>query len=281
VLRAIVAQPDALAYQFIVEAVPGAGAAPQAEAGRSGPRFCVQLYWAVQGKLEEANSAIASGVMGKDSQRVELQIPPMPAPPTALRLDISDRPGYVRLRTVALHDPNGVLLWAWDGDIASLRDPRQVHMLASGPFSGTLLCTGEDPSVELPIPLQALTRLGGGGFLRAEMGWPLSSDSAFAAQMIDARERQWQMERSTLLMLVDSLRKEMQLQYGHAEKIEQALVSTQSPKALFHQIGSLSSRLQALEQGSPVRRILRRARRELLPPTFPFDLEPSGRLRDA
>lgn len=280
VLRALVAQPDALAYQFIVEAVPGAGPAPQADLVSPGPRFSVQLYWAIQGKLEEANSAIASGVMGEEFQRVELQIPAMSAPPMALRLDISDRPGYVRLRALALHDPNGVLLWAWDGDIASLRDPRQLHMLASGLLAGTLLCTGEDPSVELPVPPQALARLGGGGFLRAEMGWPLSSDSAFAAQMIDARERQWQTERSTLLTLLDSLRKEMQLRYGHAEKIEQALASAHSQKALFHQIGSLSSRLQALEQGSLLRRVMRRARRELLSPTFLFDLEPSGRLQD-
>jgi O-antigen biosynthesis protein len=282
VLRALVAQPDALAYQFIVEAVPGAGPAPQADEIRPGPRFSVQFYWAIQGKIDEANSAVASGVMGEESQRVELQIPAMSGPPTALRFDVSDRPGYVRLRTLAVHDPNGVLLWAWDGDIASLRDPRQLHMLASGPLAGTLLCTGEDPSLELPVPPQALARLGGGGFLRAEMSWPLSSDSAFAAQMIDARERQWQTERSALLTLLESLRREMQLRYGHAEKLEKAVVSAHATqRTLFHQIARLSSRLQAIEQGSLVRRVVRRARRELLPPTFHFELEPSGRLRDA
>jgi GT2 family glycosyltransferase/2-polyprenyl-3-methyl-5-hydroxy-6-metoxy-1,4-benzoquinol methylase len=282
VLRALVAQPDALAYQFIVEAVPGAGPAPQAEAIPPGPRFAVQLYWATQGKLDEANSAIASGVMGEEFQQVELRIPMVSAAPTALRLDISDRPGYVRLRTLALHDPNGVVLWAWDGDIASLRDPRQVHVLASGPLAGTLLCTGEDPSVELPVPPEALARLGGGGFLRADMGWPLSSDSAFAAQMIDARERQWQTERSTLLTLLDSLRREMQLRYGNAERIEQTLASAHAnQRMLAHHLERLSSRLQALERGSLVRRVLGRARRELLPPVFHFDLEPSGRLRDA
>ena len=282
VLRALVTQPDALAYQFIVEAVPGAGPAPQADETRPGPRFSVQLYWAIQGNLDESNSAVASGVMGEDFQRVELHMPAMSGPPTALRLDISDRPGYVRLRALALHDPNGVLLWAWDGDIASLRDPRQVHMLASGPLAGTLLCTGEDPSLELPVPPQALGRLGGGGFLRVDMSWPLSSDSAFAAQMIDARERQWQTERSALLTLLESLRREMQLRYGHAEKMEKAVASAYAnQKALLHQIGRLSSRLQALEGGPLVFRILREARRQLAPPRFHFELEPGGRLRDA
>src|SRR5256712_11822474 len=209
-------------------------------------------------------------------------MPAISGRPTALRRDISDRPGCVRLRALALHDPTGVLLWAWDGDIASLRDPRQVHMLASGPLAGTLPCRGEDPSLELAVPPQALGRLGGGGFLRVDMSWPLSSDSAFAAQMIDARERQWQTERSALLTLLESLRREMQLRYGHAEKMEKAVASAYAnQKALLHQIGRLSSRLQALEGGPLVFRILREARRQLAPPRFHFELEPGGRLRDA
>lgn len=285
VLRALVSQPDALAYQFIVEAVPGAGAAPDALAPPPGPRFTVQLYWVLQGKTDESQSALASGVMGEEAQTVELAIPSLPSAPTALRFDVSDRPGYVRLRGLSLHDSRGAAVWRWDGDIRSLRDPRQVHMLAAGPFAGTLLCTGEDPSVELPVPPEALRRIGGGGVLRAEMGWPLSSDSAFAARIIDARERHWQVERAALVGQLETtlrdLAREEQRRQGQSQKLEKVLAHAQANQAvLFHQIGRLSGRLEALERPL-LRRVLRRARRELIAPTVRFDLVPGGRVRDA
>src|SRR4051812_35270043 len=90
ILRALLAHPDALTYQFIVEAAPGAGIAPSPPGGQTIPRFTIQLYWALDGNYRETNSALASAPMGEEYQQLELRIPAIGGAPAALRLDVAD-----------------------------------------------------------------------------------------------------------------------------------------------------------------------------------------------
>src|SRR5205807_523250 len=80
------------------------------------------------------------------------------------------RPGFVHLHALSLHDAAGAAFWSWDGLLGSLRSPREMRVLA-GPLAGALLCAGNDPSVELPLPAEALARLREGGTVRLEMSW--------------------------------------------------------------------------------------------------------------
>src|SRR5882724_1379734 len=263
-LSALLSHPDALTYQFIVEAVPGAGIAPSAPSGQAVPRFTVQLYWALDGAFRETNSTLASGMMGEEHQHIELRIPPLPRAPSALRFDVADRPGFVRLHAVSLQDAANAPVWSWDGKLASLRRPSEMRMLA-GAFAGTLLCTGADPSVELPLPAEALARLAGGGVLRVETSWPFSGDYALANRLIDERERAWDAERSVLLQSLENLR-----------RANTAMAKVQTSLEESH--AALSHRIEQLEGPPRWQRLLRQSRRSLLPASFDFDLVPGPRL---
>src|SRR5207253_8582143 len=148
-LRALLSHPDALTYQFVVEAVPGVGIGPSLPGGQALPRFTVQLYWTADGTYREPDSTVGAGVMGEEHQQIELHIPPLDRTPTSVRFDVADRPGFVRLHSISLQDATGESVWNWDGKLASLARPREMRVLA-GAFAGTLLCTGADPSVDLP-----------------------------------------------------------------------------------------------------------------------------------
>jgi len=320
VLRALLSHPDALAYQFIVEALPGTGIAPAASQRDAGPRFAVQLYWSLEGRVEESQSTIASGVMGEERQSIELQIPEMAKPPSALRLDVGDRPGFVRLHALSLVDADGGRLWEWDGLLTSLRNPRDARVLA-GPLAGSLLCTSHDPSVELPVVPETLARLQHGGRLHAELSWPLSSDYAFATNLLEEHERAWQAERKTLFDALERMRGEVRgevekvgtvrgevpglaraaagaevrdelRRFGvargalpkltrNSEKLQRTAASLEAQQAaLQHQMHLVAARLEALERPSLLRRILGTARRDLLPAHVDFELVPSGSLQD-
>jgi GT2 family glycosyltransferase/2-polyprenyl-3-methyl-5-hydroxy-6-metoxy-1,4-benzoquinol methylase len=277
-LRALLSHPDALTYQFIVEAAPGAGIPPSAPAGQALPRFTVQLYWTADGTYRESDSTIGTGVMGEEHQQIELRIPPLPRAPSSLRFDVADRPGFVRLHAVSLHDAIGKVVWSWDGKLASLERPREMRVLA-GAFAGTLLCTGADPSVELPIPSDSLARLAAGGVLRVETSWPFSGDYALANKLIDERERAWEAERGALLQSLENVRREVSGKMRRAEALERLVGSLEAKYVgTTHQIERLALRLETLDKSPRLWRLLRQSRKELFPARFDFELVPGPRL---
>jgi glycosyltransferase involved in cell wall biosynthesis/2-polyprenyl-3-methyl-5-hydroxy-6-metoxy-1,4-benzoquinol methylase len=202
VMRGILAQPDALTYQFVVEAVPGPPAASVVPepAWPELPRFGAQLYWADDvGRHREEDSAYAGGVVGEEHQTLAFPIPPLVPFPRALRLDPADRPGFLRLHRVRLVDGAGDEIWTWDPrtepvDAAACRE----LVRCAGPLDDCWLATGYDPSIDLPVPPAALERLAGGGTLTMETSWPASADFVLALRVLDERERRWDAERRAL-----------------------------------------------------------------------------------
>src|SRR5206468_605201 len=95
VRQAVLDAPDALAYQFIVEAVPGAHAPQVVEfLRRPQLRFSLQAYWAADNEpYEEKRSVAATALLGEGSQKVELVLPDIPDAVGKLRVDVADRPG--------------------------------------------------------------------------------------------------------------------------------------------------------------------------------------------
>lgn len=182
--RVLLGRPEALVYQFIVaataasesvEAVPLTFVSPPPEL-----RFACQLFWRTAGEpYREHASSVAWGRLGDACQCVALPLPPLPTPPEALRLDLADRPGLMRLHALALYDATNRLLWEWDSRRDSLAtQPGQQLAFAEPVLSSgvTALLVGEDPCLELPIPPTALVELREGGQLRLELSWPMSLD---------------------------------------------------------------------------------------------------------
>jgi GT2 family glycosyltransferase/2-polyprenyl-3-methyl-5-hydroxy-6-metoxy-1,4-benzoquinol methylase len=299
VLRALLAQPDALTYQFIVEALPGEGIAEASIPVAAQPRFGLQLYWALDGAVDEAHSSRAAALLGNANQRVELPIPALPSAPSALRLDVADRPGYLRLRSIALRTRQGEPLWSWDGDPGSLRARQQLTVLGD-----LWLSTGDDPSIDLPAPPEALARLREGGQLSIELDWPMSPDHQFTRELLDERESRWQAERALLLRRFEELHSsalrqaetaaavETRVETARAalqQRVDSALRGEESRRAsaidslqaqvvevrathhgVAHQLQSIAHRVSLIEAAPGVRKAARTVRSNLLRQQFLF-----------
>lgn len=184
VARHLLALPDALAYQFIVVARPRAAHEPAPPAETEGAAlpaqalFTCQLYLGADGGFDEARKLTQAGTIGTPSQTLRFALPA--AAPDSLKLDPADRPGFLHLHGLTLRDAQGEELWHWSPQEATaLLDAPHAGIVAqppawpSAPF--TLLLHGDDPWIELPIPLPALARAGQ-GTLEVELGWPMSAD---------------------------------------------------------------------------------------------------------
>ncbi len=189
-VRGLLARPDAFTYQFIIEAKAGKnGESQEPPKALATPelRFACQLFWRSEhGGYLERNSSFAFGCLGKDKQMLSLPIPSSPERITALRLDLADRPGLLRIFGISLHDSEGQCCWAWDGRGSSLDSASSQQVVIADLLPGesgvTALLTGVDPTVELPIPKEALMGLEKGGDLRVQLTWPMSMDSLALVQ---------------------------------------------------------------------------------------------------
>lgn len=184
-IRGLLGRPDALVYQFIVSAQRIVEVSdidlPLLQCPPPELRFACQLFWCLpQIGYQAEHNRIAWGQIGIERQVLSLAIPELSVPPSALRLDCADRPGLVRLYGLILFDNEGRLLWQWDGQRESLANQPSRQLAIAAPGLSTegviLLLAGDDPQLELPIPVAALAELRLGGELRVEISWPMSLD---------------------------------------------------------------------------------------------------------
>ena len=181
VLRTLLALPDALTYQFIVDVEPaGSGTAlivdePRATASFT---FLAQLFYRSNQPFDEAQSCTVHGKLGAEQQRLSFPIPAPAADLQALRLDPTNRPGYLRLYAMSLFAAGGECVWRWNPS-KPLDDVRtnQLRFAGSDDRSALIVIEGDDGWLELPVPRDALARLHDGGTLEVEASWPQSPDS--------------------------------------------------------------------------------------------------------
>lgn len=183
----ILQNPDALAYQFIVRAVPGTMTEVECEALlRPGPppelRFRAKLYWSTPGESSEETQHVAAfGTLGPERQRLHFALPDDPAIGT-LRLDPAEGPGYVHLHSVEVTTTAGVALrLSTPDEIASATS--SSGMTRIGQEGGRWLMTTDDPF--LVIPLREPLPPGPERRVLVELGWPTSRDYALAQEKID------------------------------------------------------------------------------------------------
>lgn len=194
VARYLLSGPDALTYQFIGVARPGAPGAPLPlpPAPSHGPaaqaHFTAELYLKVCGEWSERHKLTARGVLGDLRQTLRFVLPASTAqaPITQLRLDPADRPGFLHLYRIALLNADGAELWTWRPDDAAgdpLAGLTHHDMLWQEPRLGQpqiprFLLGGREPWLHLPIdePALASALRQPGAQLAVELGWPMSAD---------------------------------------------------------------------------------------------------------
>lgn len=190
IFRALAAQPDALTYQFIVEAVFQEQDAGLPDASAVFPVFGCQLFWRFEGEeYATQQSVIGTGIIGVERQTISLELPPTTKPFHTLRLDPADRPGFLQVYGMRLLDREGGEVWSWAGDLAGLA--RMAHrdiVFFPANAKGSMLLTGDDPHVELPVGPEALAKLTSGGKLEIEVGWPLSADFLAMLDRLDKKK---------------------------------------------------------------------------------------------
>jgi O-antigen biosynthesis protein len=186
VLRHLLELPDALSYQFVVEAEPLAAGVPadhrrfHVDSRSAVTDHAVALYWrSGKGGYGEARKLTQWGALGSDAQTFVFTLPEAAVGIDGLRLDPADRPGFLHLHGLRLTSSTGTVLWQWDGQPASLAVGAHQQMTfgdsgADGRL--VLLMTGGDAFLELPIPAATLAALPPGSHLDLRMSWPISAD---------------------------------------------------------------------------------------------------------
>jgi GT2 family glycosyltransferase/2-polyprenyl-3-methyl-5-hydroxy-6-metoxy-1,4-benzoquinol methylase/glycosyltransferase involved in cell wall biosynthesis len=194
-LRRLLELPDALSYQFVVEAEPlAAGASADHQrfetVGRSAlADHSVALYWRSGGQgYSEAHSLTLWGRVGDDVQDFEFTLPDTTGI-DGLRLDPADRPGFVHLQEIRLTSPAGAVLWQWDGQAGSFAETQQAIFGSSAADGGVvLLMSGDDAFLELPIPGDVLAAMPPASRLALRMSWPLSADYQALSENLAMKE---------------------------------------------------------------------------------------------
>jgi GT2 family glycosyltransferase len=262
VLRGLAALPDAFSYQFVLEVREGAARRDFPAQGSEEPgriEFETQLFWDDgRGSLDEARSCVRGVALGANDQQVEFEIPPLRQAPTILRLDPSDRPGYLQLSQLKLCSADGTALWQWDGAPETLGSTREILFLPETP-AGTLLSTGPDPRILLPVPRDALQALSSGGRLTAVMGSPApepgQGEATSRVHLLEVQARALASEHSL---------------------VQQELRSVRARVAELESAARLAG---SRESGSRVRRELLSLGRDLAPRSVGFEAIPKACLR--
>lgn len=196
VQRTLLAQPDALTYQFIVEIAAAAAAVPAAFEQRADVpayTFLAQLFYRSNYAFDAAHCVTVHGEMGVDRQRLRFAIPPAAPDLVGLRLDPTNRPGYLRLYSMALYAAGGDCVWRWDGSKRLDQMPsNQLVQIDDEADDGSLLFVseGDDPWFELPVFAAQLSALREGGALEVELAWPQSSDAYYVIRRLLGRDQQ-------------------------------------------------------------------------------------------
>lgn len=109
----LLARPDALCYQWVVEARREPAPTPFSLPATPAPqeRFQLRVFWRGRGEsFDDARNRLAWGALGGENQSRTLGFP---AGQEALGLRLCDRAGFVRLRELRLADGTGATLWRW------------------------------------------------------------------------------------------------------------------------------------------------------------------------
>ena len=154
-----------------------------------------QLFWRpANGHFEESASCIVRTRLGERRQLISLNLPPQLVAPGQLRLDVTDRPGFLAIYSLRVLDVREQCVWSWDCQAKSLRETlqNQIHFLVRNPGGEPGVLTylsGSDPYFSLPLGEAALAQLQNGATIELECGWRSPEQAALILTEAKADER--------------------------------------------------------------------------------------------
>lgn len=147
-----------------------------------------QLFWRSEGEdYTEVASVRAAHTTTAERSRVVLTIPELSKAPIELRLDLTHRPAFLKLHSIAASNAQGQLLWALEANLnAEQLANGGLHLLTAVDGSGALILdTPQGASFLLPISAREVAPLQTGGHLLIELSgvdmWSFASEVAVAA----------------------------------------------------------------------------------------------------
>ncbi|MDD2390304.1 MAG: glycosyltransferase [Desulfobacterales bacterium] len=211
--KQLLLSPDALTYQYVIEAdvVTQNAAAENAIWPESRWAFSLQLFWRCENELfSQENSTLALGEIGVGRQHIQFLIPPQSAI-TALRFDPADRQGIISLHRMMLRNSEGNTIWQWEGRQGEWDETHMQQILPAWENKSTrtlILSCGNDPSWELPIAPDILAGLSDGGVFNVEISWPVSSDFQLLTKQVTALKQAYDERIADTLKNVQRLEQE-------------------------------------------------------------------------
>lgn len=265
VVSYLTTQPDAATYQLVVSAQPHPGTGRDlTEQIRSPalPQFSAELYIGTDDGFREDRKITLAGVIGRERQSLRFEFPLDGRPVTGLRFDPADRPGFLRLhRFCLLIDDQEVWTWRCETDgLQALESASTQDILLQAPWPAApalLLLYGDDPSLVLPVPPEALAACASGSksILEVELGWPMSADYLALASVVRPLEQKMERLRSETSRVQEEVHRQSRAEAEAARlAIEQAQQATTQEQAraarLAFQIEQQSDQIEALHQQS-------------------------------
>lgn len=192
----LLAQPDAGVYQWVFVArkntYPSAVLSTQTPARHFSPAtFLAQLYITTNCGIQAHRPVNALGNIGESHQALTFRLPADLNPILGIRLDVADRPGFMRIHSVEGTDIRGECIFTLSSDdlkrAFATSDHHHLTDITPKNTSEYLLLrlTGDDPYFHLPLPLNRINNwLGEGRTVRVWCSWPWSTDYQAACQEI-------------------------------------------------------------------------------------------------
>jgi GT2 family glycosyltransferase/2-polyprenyl-3-methyl-5-hydroxy-6-metoxy-1,4-benzoquinol methylase/glycosyltransferase involved in cell wall biosynthesis len=260
VRRYLLARPDGLTYQFIVQARPaaatpsaGAGAADRPETDQPAS-YSTQLYLKDASGYAEDRKLVVPARIGERRQRISFPLPTGAGAMTGLRFDPADRPGFLNLFDMRLLDAGGGTVWTWDGEVASLKTGDGHDVVFQTPWSAergvVLLFTGDDPYFELPVGAAQLAACGERATLEVELSWPMSPEYLlFVDELAKRGPREQALESELAQAREQAARHEAALAAAQAQVAQQHVEAARAAEKLAareEQAGRLAAQHEQL-----------------------------------
>ncbi len=175
-------RPTLQCYQWLVKAKLNAPEiSPKLPEKPFSECFPVRLFWA--GKEEAFDyirSQVVWGELGIERQTIRFLLP-KETQATRFRLRLADRPGFIRLYSMAVFGENGEPLWRWATEFGHLALDRNLDGMHCMSSNGRTLATLTSPESWLDLPWAE-----GDGVVpvsvMVDLGWPMSGDFDMARQ---------------------------------------------------------------------------------------------------
>ena len=177
-------RPELQCYQWLVKA--------KLNAPETSPAFCPQpcsdhfplrIFWVEEKQGEEfdyVRSQVAWGNVGIEQQSIRFSLA-QGTQARRFRLRLADRPGFIRLYSIAIFGEQGETLWRWSSEFGHLALGRNFAGMTCMGADGYLLANLHSPESWLELPWEK-----GDGVVPVSvaihLGWPMSGDFDSARQ---------------------------------------------------------------------------------------------------